>query len=137
MLTIAALVLWAVLALVAVLENLEPGFWVAAALCVLAIYFRRYRLFTPASSVTTFAPTDHQGAYAMTRPVLLIAGGSRGIGAATARFAGERGYDVAVNYVKRANAAAKVADAVQKSGGKRSHATGRHDEGGGHRARVR
>ena len=38
-LTLAALVLWAVLALVAVLENLDPGFWVAAALCVLAIYF--------------------------------------------------------------------------------------------------
>lgn len=38
-LTIAALLLWAVLAFVAVLENLDPGFWVAAALCVLAIYF--------------------------------------------------------------------------------------------------
>jgi len=54
----------------------------------------------------------------MTRPVLLIAGGSRGIGAATARFAGERGYDVAVNYVSNANAAASVAEAVKKSGGK-------------------
>jgi phosphatidylcholine synthase len=38
-LTIAALLLWAVLAFVAVLENLDPGFWVAAALCMLAIYF--------------------------------------------------------------------------------------------------
>ena len=54
----------------------------------------------------------------MARPVLLIAGGSRGIGAATARFAGERGYDVAVNYVSNADAAAGVAAAVQKSGGK-------------------
>ena len=34
----------------------------------------------------------------MSRPVLLIAGGSRGIGAATAKLAGTRGYDVAVNY---------------------------------------
>ncbi|MGB8183624.1 MAG: NAD(P)-dependent oxidoreductase, partial [Pseudolabrys sp.] len=34
----------------------------------------------------------------MSRPVLLIAGGSRGIGAATAKLAGARGYDVAVNY---------------------------------------
>ena len=34
----------------------------------------------------------------MPRPVLLIAGGSRGIGASTARLAGQRGYDVAVNY---------------------------------------
>ena len=53
----------------------------------------------------------------MARPVLLIAGGSRGIGAATARFAGERGYDVAINYVKRADAAEDVAAAVKKSGG--------------------
>jgi NAD(P)-dependent dehydrogenase (short-subunit alcohol dehydrogenase family) len=54
----------------------------------------------------------------MTRPVLLIAGGSRGIGAATARLAGERGYDVAINYLKNEKAAAGVAGAVTKSGGK-------------------
>ena len=54
----------------------------------------------------------------MPRPVLLIAGGSRGIGASTARLAAERGYDVAINYVRRAEAAAEVAAAVQKSGGK-------------------
>jgi NAD(P)-dependent dehydrogenase (short-subunit alcohol dehydrogenase family) len=53
----------------------------------------------------------------MARPVLLIAGGSRGIGASTARFAGERGYDVAVNYVSNAKAAGEVAAAVKKSGG--------------------
>jgi NAD(P)-dependent dehydrogenase (short-subunit alcohol dehydrogenase family) len=53
----------------------------------------------------------------MPRPVLLIAGGSRGIGAATARLAGERGYDVAINYVSNAEAAADVAGAVKKSGG--------------------
>jgi hypothetical protein len=38
-LTMAALVLWAVLALVAVVKNLAPGFWTAATLSVLAIYF--------------------------------------------------------------------------------------------------
>jgi NAD(P)-dependent dehydrogenase (short-subunit alcohol dehydrogenase family) len=54
----------------------------------------------------------------MTRPVLLIAGGSRGIGASCARLAGERGYDVAVNYKTNANAAASVVEAVKKSGGK-------------------
>jgi NAD(P)-dependent dehydrogenase (short-subunit alcohol dehydrogenase family) len=54
----------------------------------------------------------------MTRPVLLIAGGSRGIGASTARFAGARGYDVAINYLSNARAAAEVAEAVKKSGGK-------------------
>src|SRR5579859_8206558 len=53
----------------------------------------------------------------MARPVLLIAGGSRGIGAACARLAGERGYDVAVNYKTNANAAASVLEAVKKSGG--------------------
>jgi NAD(P)-dependent dehydrogenase (short-subunit alcohol dehydrogenase family) len=52
------------------------------------------------------------------RPVLLIAGGSRGIGASTALLAAEHGYDVAVNYVRNAAAAAEVADAVKKSGGK-------------------
>src|ERR1700693_1914419 len=53
----------------------------------------------------------------MTRPVLLIAGGSRGIGACTAKFAGERGYDVAVNYKSSAKAAASVVDAVKAAGG--------------------
>jgi NAD(P)-dependent dehydrogenase (short-subunit alcohol dehydrogenase family) len=53
----------------------------------------------------------------MPRSVLLITGGSRGIGAATARFAGERGYDVAVNYNSNAKAAASVVDAVKASGG--------------------
>jgi NAD(P)-dependent dehydrogenase (short-subunit alcohol dehydrogenase family) len=53
----------------------------------------------------------------MTRPILLIAGGSRGIGAATARLAGGRGYDVAINYVSNAKAAAQTADAVKQSGG--------------------
>lgn len=54
----------------------------------------------------------------MTRPVLLIAGGSRGIGASCARLAGARGYDVAVNYKTNAKAAAAVVEAVQKSGGR-------------------
>jgi NAD(P)-dependent dehydrogenase (short-subunit alcohol dehydrogenase family) len=54
----------------------------------------------------------------MARPVLLIAGGSRGIGASTALLAAERGYDVAVNYMRRADAAADVAAAVEKAGGK-------------------
>jgi NAD(P)-dependent dehydrogenase (short-subunit alcohol dehydrogenase family) len=53
----------------------------------------------------------------MSRPVLLIAGGSRGIGAAAARLAGEHGYDVAVNYNSNANAAASVVAAIKKSGG--------------------
>jgi NAD(P)-dependent dehydrogenase (short-subunit alcohol dehydrogenase family) len=54
----------------------------------------------------------------MARPILLIAGGSRGIGASTARLAGARGYDVAVNYKSNAKAAASVVDAVKASGGR-------------------
>jgi len=36
---------------------------------------------------------------------ILITGASRGIGAATARLAAERGYSVCVNYLKNAAAA--------------------------------
>jgi NAD(P)-dependent dehydrogenase (short-subunit alcohol dehydrogenase family) len=53
---------------------------------------------------------------AMPRPVLLIAGGSRGIGASTARLAAARGYDVAINYLKNEQAAVDVAGAVKKAG---------------------
>jgi NAD(P)-dependent dehydrogenase (short-subunit alcohol dehydrogenase family) len=54
----------------------------------------------------------------MPRPVLLIAGGSRGIGAATAKLAGARGYNVAVNYKSNAKAAGDVVDAMKATGGK-------------------
>jgi len=54
----------------------------------------------------------------MSRPVLLVAGGSRGIGASAARLAGERGYDVAVNYNTNSNAAAKVVQQAKAGGGK-------------------
>jgi NAD(P)-dependent dehydrogenase (short-subunit alcohol dehydrogenase family) len=54
----------------------------------------------------------------MTRPVLLVTGGSRGIGAATAIMAARRGYDVAVNYQSNADAAAEVVAACQAAGAK-------------------
>jgi NAD(P)-dependent dehydrogenase (short-subunit alcohol dehydrogenase family) len=50
------------------------------------------------------------------RPVLLITGAGRGIGAATARLAAGRGFDVAVNYKNDAASAAAVVDAVKKTG---------------------
>jgi NAD(P)-dependent dehydrogenase (short-subunit alcohol dehydrogenase family) len=51
-------------------------------------------------------------------PVLLIAGGSRGIGASTAKLAAARGYDVAVNYKSNAKAADAVVAAVNAAGRK-------------------
>jgi NAD(P)-dependent dehydrogenase (short-subunit alcohol dehydrogenase family) len=53
----------------------------------------------------------------MPRPVLLVAGGSRGIGAAVSKLAGSRGYDVAVNYKSNEKAAQEVVAAVNTSGG--------------------
>ncbi|MDE2145050.1 MAG: SDR family oxidoreductase [Burkholderiales bacterium] len=49
-------------------------------------------------------------------PVLLVTGGSRGIGAATARAAAARGWDVAVNYARDAAAAQAVAAEVRSLG---------------------
>jgi NAD(P)-dependent dehydrogenase (short-subunit alcohol dehydrogenase family) len=50
------------------------------------------------------------------RPLLLITGAGRGIGAATARLAAARGLDVAVNYKSDARSAAAVVDAVNAAG---------------------
>ncbi len=52
----------------------------------------------------------------MTRPVLLVTGGSRGIGAATCIMAARRGYDVAVNYHSNAAAAAAVVASCEAAG---------------------
>ena len=50
------------------------------------------------------------------RRVLLVTGGGRGIGAATARLAAAGGYDVCVNYRADAAAAATVVDAATQAG---------------------
>lgn len=49
--------------------------------------------------------------------VVLVTGGSRGIGAATARLAARRGYAVAVNYAANAAAADAVVDTIRAEGG--------------------
>jgi NAD(P)-dependent dehydrogenase (short-subunit alcohol dehydrogenase family) len=54
----------------------------------------------------------------MTEKILLITGGSRGIGAAVAQRAATQGYAVAINYKSDEKAAASVVDAITKSGGK-------------------
>src|SRR5687768_16192509 len=50
------------------------------------------------------------------RPVLLVTGGSRGIGAATARLAAQRGYDVCVNYRANAAAAERTVEDARRAG---------------------
>lgn len=49
--------------------------------------------------------------------VLLVTGGSRGIGAATALLAADRGYAVAVNYTSNGAAAEEVAARIRARGG--------------------
>lgn len=50
--------------------------------------------------------------------VVLITGGGRGIGAATARLAAERGYAVCISYARNREAAESVADGIARSGGR-------------------
>ena len=49
---------------------------------------------------------------------MLITGGGRGIGAATARLAAQRGYAVCVNYLRNRDAAEKLVGEIEKSGGR-------------------
>ncbi|MBV7429432.1 SDR family oxidoreductase [Acidovorax sp. sif0715] len=53
-----------------------------------------------------------------THKVALITGGSRGIGAATARLAARQGWAVAVNYARDAHAAEAVVAAIAAQGGR-------------------
>ena len=50
-------------------------------------------------------------------PIVLITGGSRGIGAATALLAAQRGYAVAVNYTRNSLAADEVVRQIRAGGG--------------------
>lgn len=50
--------------------------------------------------------------------VILITGGSRGIGAATAIKAAQKGYHVCINYRSNREAALKVIDTINNNGGK-------------------
>ena len=49
--------------------------------------------------------------------VLIVTGGSRGIGAATARIAGRSGYAVCVNFLKTKAAAKQIVDKINADGG--------------------
>ena len=48
--------------------------------------------------------------------VMIVTGGSRGIGAAVAWLAGAKGYDVAVNYAQASARAEAVAADIEKAG---------------------
>ncbi|MEI2602188.1 SDR family NAD(P)-dependent oxidoreductase, partial [Acinetobacter baumannii] len=50
-------------------------------------------------------------------PVLLVTGGSRGIGASVCRLAGLAGWQVAVNYVSNLGAAEAVVADIRNAGG--------------------
>jgi len=52
------------------------------------------------------------------RKVLLVTGGSRGIGAATCILAAQKGWDVAVNYSANAQAADGVVEQIKAAGGR-------------------
>ncbi len=51
------------------------------------------------------------------QPIVLITGGSRGIGAATALLAAQKGYAVAVNYARNSLAADEVVRQIRANGG--------------------
>jgi NAD(P)-dependent dehydrogenase (short-subunit alcohol dehydrogenase family) len=51
------------------------------------------------------------------KPIMIVTGASRGIGAATALLAARRGYAVCVNYLRRRDAADEVVRAIQAQGG--------------------
>ena len=54
----------------------------------------------------------------MADKVMLITGGSRGIGAATARLAAEAGYAVCLSYVRDRASAEQLCKDIEKKGGK-------------------
>jgi NAD(P)-dependent dehydrogenase (short-subunit alcohol dehydrogenase family) len=53
---------------------------------------------------------------AQERPVLLITGGSRGIGASIARMAAARGFDIVINYLSAEQEAGEVVSACEAAG---------------------
>lgn len=50
-------------------------------------------------------------------PILIVTGGSRGIGAATSRLAAQRGYSVCVNYLQQQRPAEQLVEELRRQGG--------------------
>jgi NAD(P)-dependent dehydrogenase (short-subunit alcohol dehydrogenase family) len=59
-----------------------------------------------------------EGIYTMGKKVIVITGGSRGIGAATVQLAATRGYAVCFSYLHNRAAADEIVRAIENSGGK-------------------
>lgn len=53
------------------------------------------------------------------KKVMIITGGSRGIGAATAYLAAEKDYAICVNYLHNQEAANNVINSIKQIGGRR------------------
>ena len=49
---------------------------------------------------------------------MIVTGGGRGIGAATARLAASRGYAVCVNYLRDSDSAGSLASEIANAGGR-------------------
>ncbi len=62
-------------------------------------------------------PVTTPTANAMMKPALIVTGGSRGIGAATARLAAQRGYAVCLSYQRNEAAAQAVVADIEAAGG--------------------
>ena len=66
----------------------------------------------PAPHEMTNSPNNHA-----VSPVVIVTGGSRGIGAATSRLAASRGYAVCINYRSDYTSAESLAAEIQSAGG--------------------
>src|SRR5438552_12328425 len=91
--------------------------WSRCSTCWRAAIARSARACARASRADAIAAKPMETKMA-SRPVVLITGAGRGIGAAAAGLAAARGYDVAVNYKSDEKSAADVMAAVKARGGR-------------------
>ncbi len=63
------------------------------------------------------AEKESDGKNSLSGKTLLVTGGSRGIGAATAMLAAQQGYSVCVNFLSDATAATEVVSQIEQQGG--------------------
>jgi NAD(P)-dependent dehydrogenase (short-subunit alcohol dehydrogenase family) len=77
------------------------------------------------SSTSSSSPSTQTTATITTKPLVVVTGGSRGIGRATCLLLASKGYDVALNYCQNKEAAdAVVVESLDQSGGSSSSGGG-------------